>query len=45
MKDNLKERLFRKVNILKEEKYELDNDDMEKEKEGLRIVRVLKRNK
>ena len=42
MKDDLKERLCRKVKILKEEKEELDNDDVENEKEGLRIVGVLK---
>ena len=42
MKDDLRERLCRKVKILKEEKDELDNDDVENEKEGLRIVGVLK---
>ena len=42
MKDDLRERLCRKVKILKEEKEELDNDDVENEKEGLRIVGVLK---
>jgi protein Shroom len=42
MKENLIERLCRKVKILKEEKDELDNDDVENEKEGMRIVGVLK---
>ena len=42
MKDDLKERLRRKVKILKEEKDELDNDDIENEMEGLRIVDVIK---
>ena len=33
MKDDLRERLCRKVKILKEERDELDNDDVENEKE------------
>ena len=35
MKKDIKERLCRKVKILKKERDELDNDDVENEKEGL----------
>jgi len=42
MKDDLKERLIKKVKILKQERDELNNDDVENEMEGLRIVEVIK---
>ena len=42
MKDDLKERLMKKVKILKQERDELNNDDVENEMEGLRIVEVIK---
>ena len=43
MKENLKERLCRKVKILKKERDELDNDDVENEMEGLGIVAAVSR--
>ena len=43
MKEDLKERLCRKVKILKKERDELDNDDIENEKEGLGIVAAVSR--
>ena len=42
MKDDLKERLIKKVKILKQEKDELNNDDVENEMEGLRVVEIIK---
>ena len=42
MKDDLKERLMKKVKILKQERDELNNDDVENEMEGLRVVEIIK---
>ena len=42
MKDDLKERLIKKVKILKQERDELNNDDVENEMEGLRVVEIIK---